>query len=656
MRRLGLRSLPLLLLGVALLAACAHPPVIRDGVPVAYEEAVAADLEQARELLARGQPAEARRVLERFMVELAESGRADEALFLLGETRLALGDRVAAAAAWRGLVERHPRSRLNPRAAYRAAEVYRDLGRPEDGRRVLKRAEWRLADDRLRRRIHRLRADLARAAGDYTDAVRALALARRDTESADALIEIDLELDELIDDRLRDSELKSMVATLPRGPVFDRTNLAIARRALSRGDYAAAELALARLPRRLRSVDEVERGRLLERVRRGAVAVIETLGLAVPLSGPYSPFGESVLQGVVLALELFDDPDTPYRIAVRDTEGTPQAGSRAVGELVQAGVSAIIGPVSSAVSAAAAPSAEAGRTPLLTLAKREDISELGDFVFRLGLTPADEVQALVSYAIEVRQYRSFAILYPNDDPGSELKDLFWDKVEALGGRIVGVEHYEPEAVDVQDEIKKLLGLYYLTEEEQGLLELRDRLLRRPLENAVELEDPGLADLPPYVDFDALFIPDVAEKVGLILPQLRFYDVSDVTYLGGSEWNSPELIERGGREAVRAIFVDAFFAWSPEPHIESFVQRYYAAYGRQPDLHAAQGYDAAMLLRSLIRSDGLLSREQLRRRILSVRGYSGTTGSTSFNSSGGTRKSPSVLTVNRGAIRLVDELP
>ncbi len=94
-----------------------HPPVIRDGVPVPSEAAVAADLEQARELIARGQPAQARRVLERFMVELTESSRADEALFLLGEVRLALGDRVAAAAAWRGVVERHPRSRLNPRAA-----------------------------------------------------------------------------------------------------------------------------------------------------------------------------------------------------------------------------------------------------------------------------------------------------------------------------------------------------------------------------------------------------------------------------------------------------------------------------------------------------------------------------------------------------------
>ncbi len=211
-------------------------------------------------------------------------------------------------------------------------------------------------------------------------------------------------------------------------------------------------------------------------------------------------------------------------------------------------------------------------------------------------------------------------------------------------------------MDVQQEIKKLVGLFYLTDEERELLKLRDRLLRRPLENAVELEDPSLADLPPYVDFDALFIPDLAERVGLILPQLRFYDVSDVTYLGGSEWNSPELIERGGRETVRAIFVDAFFVWSSQPHIERFVQRYYAAYGREPDLYAAEGYDAAMLLRDLLESDSLLSREQLRRRILSVQDYAGVTGLTSFDLSGGTRKSPSVLTVNRGAIQLVDQVP
>jgi ABC-type branched-subunit amino acid transport system substrate-binding protein len=641
---------------VILVVACAHAPVMRNGVPVPYEEAVAGDLVLAREHLAGGRADDASRVLERFLVELAQSSRVDEALFLLGEARLAQNEPEAAAALWRRLVEDHRRSRLSPEAGYRAAEIYRDLGRPEDGRRVLENAEWRLADDTLRPRIHRLRADLARAAGDYADAVRALALSRRDVEGVDALIEIDLELDELIDDRLRDRELERLVETLPRGPVYDRVNLAIARRALARADYQAAELALARLPRRLREEEEAERQRLERRTRRGAAAVVGTLGLAVPLSGPYSQFGEAVLQGVVLALDLFDDPDAPYRIAVRDTEGDTEAGMRAVSELVEEGVSAIIGPLSSSVAAAAAPSAEAGGTPLLTLAKREDISELGDYVFRLGLTASDEVHALASYAVEVREYRNFAILYPDDTQGVALKNLFWDEVEALGGRIVGVEHYDPEEVDVQGEIKKLVGLSYLTDEERELLELRDRLLRRPLENAVELEDPSLADLPPYIDFDALFIPDLAERVGLILPQLRFYDVSDVTYLGGSEWNSPELIERGGREAVRAIFVDAFFAWSSQPHIERFVQRYYAAYAREPDLYAAEGYDAAMLLRGLIQSDSLLSREQLRRQILSVQDYAGMTGLTSFDPSGGTRKSPNVLTVNRGAIQLVDQVP
>ncbi len=639
-----------------LLLACARPPVIRNGIAVPYEEAAAADLALAREQLASGELEEARRVLERFLRELVESGRIDEALFLLGEVQLALGEREGAAATWRRLVEEESRSPLNPEAGLRAGEVYRDLGRPEDGRRVLERTEWRLANDRLRPRIHRLRADLARASGDYADAVRALALSRRDTDSPDALLEIDLELDELIEDRLRDAALESLVATLPRGPVYDRVNLEIASRALARSDYEAAELALARLPRRLRGLDEAERQQLLDRTRRGSATVVETLGVAVPLSGPFAPFGEAVLQGVVLALDLFDDPSTPYRIAIRDTEGQVDAGSRAVRELVEEGVSAIIGPLSSAVSAAAAPSAEAAGTPLLTLSRRDDISKLGDFIFRFGLTPEDEVSTLASYAVEVREYRSFAILYPDDDQGLALKNLFWEKVEALGGRIVGVERYDPGAVDVQEEIKKLVGLHYLTDEEKELLKLRDRLLRHPVENAAQLEDPSLADLPPYVDFDALFIPDVGEKVGLILPQLRFYDVSDVTYLGGSEWNSSELVERGGSEAVRAIFVDAFFVWSPQPGVERFVQRYYAAYGREPDVYAAEGYDAAMLLRRLIQSNGTISREQLRRRILLVTDYSGLTGLTSFDESGGTRKSPNVLTVNRGAIRLVNEVP
>ncbi len=638
------------------LAACAQPQVLRDGVMMPYERAAEADLRRARELIAGGRLEQARGVLDGFLAELPSSRRTDEALFLLGEVQLELGDAERAALTWRRLLERYPRSRLAPETRLRTARTYRELGRPEIGRRILAEARFERADDQLRVQMYRLLADLARAAGDYPEAVRALAHSLRDAQDTAEIFEIELELDELIADRLRDQELEALGDRLPRGPVFDQVQIETARRAIQRAEFDAALGALDRLPRRLRPRDEAERVRLLAQADAGARVVMHTLGLAVPLSGPYASFGDSVLRGVTLALEIFGDPPGRYRLIVRDTAGDLERGSAAVRALAGEGVRAIIGPMRSIVAAEAAPLAEQARVPLLTLAPSEGLDFLGDFIFRLGMTPSDQVEVLLDYAVHRKGYSRFAILYPRDDYGTTFKNLFWDEVEELGGLVVGVESYAPDAVDLQTEIKKLVGLHYITEEEQEILEEREKLRRRPAENEERLAELGEMDRPPYVDFDALFIPDIAQKVGLILPQLRFYDVREVTFLGPSDWNDEKLVEIAGRDASGVVFANAFYPQSQNPRVVDFVSRFRGAFGSTPDLFAAQGYDAAVILSTLIDRAGQISREQLRQELLVVNGFHGVSGLTAFDETGGSRKELRLLTVHRGTIRDLEDLP
>ena len=651
---MGVRWTRLLCIALAL-GACAQPQVMRDGVPVPYERAAESDLRRAQEHVDSGQLEQARQVLEGSLAELPSSRRADEALFLLGEVQVELGEPEHAVLAWRRLLERHPRSRRAPEASLRLAELYREFGRPEIGRLILEDAPFERASGPLRVRMYRLLADLARAVGDYPEAVRALAYSLRDARDAEVLFEIELELDELIGDRLRDRELESLVRRLPRGPVFDQVQLEIARRAIQRTEFDEALAALDRLPRRLRPREDAERVRLLAQAGAGARAVMHTLGLAVPLSGPYASFGESVLRGVTLALGVFDDSPGRYSVLVRDTAGDLARGSQAVRELTKKGVKAIIGPMRSVVAAEAAPLAQQARVPMLTLAPREDLPLLGEFIFRLGLTASDQVRVLLDYAIREKGYRRFAILYPKDDYGRTFKNLFWDELEQLGGLVVGVEGYTPEAVDLQTEIRKLVGLHYLSDEERKLLAERERLRRRPDENEERLTQLARMNLPPYIDFDALFIPDVAHEVGLILPQLRFYDIRDVAFLGPSDWNDEKLVEIAGRDASGVVFAEAFFAQSRNPTVADFVSRFRVAFGQVPDLFAAQGYDAAAILRTLIDRAGQISRDQLREELLFVTDFQGVSGLTSFDEIGGTRKELHLLTVHRGMIRALDDL-
>jgi hypothetical protein len=263
--------------------------------------------------------------------------------------------------------------------------------------------------------------------------------------------------------------------------------------------------------------------------------------------------------------------------------------------------------------------------------------------------------------MDALEAQRFAVLYPKDAYGIEYKNLFWEEVEKRGGRMVGIEAYDPASVDIQTEIKKLVGLYYVTPDEGARIEKRDRLSRRREQNRAELASPELADLPPYVDFDALFIPEVAAKVGVILPQLRFYDVADVALLGTSDWNDPKLVELAAQEAEDSVFVDSFSAGNDDPLVQEFVSAYLAAYGEAPDAYAAQGYEAAALLRGLVsrRASAPSSAEltdELRLFPQRLPEFRAVAGLRSFDAVGGSVRDLAILTVKRRQIRGYDRDP
>lgn len=633
----------------ALLLSCAQPEVVRNGSSLPYEQAADADLAQAKAALAKGDAAKAEQILTRFETELGKSKRADEALFMLGEAQVARKKPEQAASSYRRLVEDYPSSPQNVEAALRAAQLYQKLGRAADGRAVIERATEDRADAATRAKLYRLDADLARSLGDWPEVVRALALARRDTPDPNQLMEIDTEVADLLEVRLREPELEALAPRLPKGPVYDRVNLEIARRALARGDVAAGRTALDRLPRRLSDADEAERSILQARAADLAGEAAATLGVVLPLSGSYAKVGESILRGIALGAGLYEEKSSQLHLLVRDSGGEAARAAAAVTELAGLRVAAIIGPVRSGEAIAAAPAAESARVPLLSFARRDDIAGLGEYVFRLGLTPGDQAAQLVKWCADQRGCKRFAILYPADEYGLSFKDRFWEAVEANGGTVVGVEKYPPGSVDWQPEIKRLVGLDHLSRDQQALVDERNKLRRRAADNADKLASPRFQGLPPYVDFDAIFIPDDAPSVGLILPQLRFFDVRDAVYLGGSGWNDPVLVKIAGREAQRAVFTDEFFAGSQRPEVVEFVRRYAAAYGVPPDEYAAEGYDAAALLRYVLAGGDSPGGEVVRDRLLRVNAFPGVSGVQSFDAAGGARKSLEFLTVRENAI-------
>jgi ABC-type branched-subunit amino acid transport system substrate-binding protein len=363
-----------------------------------------------------------------------------------------------------------------------------------------------------------------------------------------------------------------------------------------------------------------------------------TIGVILPLSGIHQPFGERALQGIQLGLKEIDSQGkkTPVSFVIRDSKGNPLEAEKAVEELVtKEKVIAIIGPLLTITVDKAARKAQQLKVPLLTFSQKETLYGKGEFVFQNSLTPSEQIQALVIYATKELGLRTFAVFYPNSPYGLHFKNLFTQEVVQRSGKVLGAVAYHEEQTDFSQEIK---GFFRI----------------KTTQKETSRRTKGGEEFKLGLSVDGLFIPDTHDRVGLILSQMAYFDVSGLTFLGTNAWNGPDLISIAGKSAEGAVFVDTFFKKAPSPFIARFVEEFQKTYQREPETLEALTYDGARLLLEIIRSKGVSSPIQMRDELRKVQNFQGVSGLKGFGEGGKTIRTLSILRVNKGQIEQVSQ--
>jgi hypothetical protein len=67
-----------------------------------------------------------------------------------------------------------------------------------------------------------------------------------------------------------------------------------------------------------------------------------------------------------------------------------------------------------------------------------------------------------------------------------------------------------------------------------------------------------------IDFQALFIPDSASRINMILPQLAFNDVKDIVLLGTNLWHHESLPGQTKGYNRQTVITDGYFGSSRKP--------------------------------------------------------------------------------------------
>src|SRR5437764_5222351 len=310
------------------------------------------------------------------------------------------------------------------------------------------------------------------------------------------------------------------------------------------------------------------------------------------MTGPQATFGQSTHNGIVMAIDEINAKGgingRKIKVITEDDQSKQDEAATAVTKLIsQNNVIAVLGEVASSASIAAAPICQANKVPMITPSSTNDeVTRKGDYIFRVCFTDSyqGEYQAVFAdqWCTANNKPKTVAMLTDvKSDYSQGLAKVFSGKFGALGGKIVGTQSYANGDSDFRSQLTAIKAnntsiIYvpgYYTDIGQIAIHARDRVITHPL-------------------------------------------------LGGDGWESPKLIEIGGKALEGCFYTNHYFYADPAPVVSNFVQKYKDRYGQIPDALAALGYDAMKTLADAMKRASKLDGPSLRDAIAQTKGLVG----------------------------------
>jgi branched-chain amino acid transport system substrate-binding protein len=338
------------------------------------------------------------------------------------------------------------------------------------------------------------------------------------------------------------------------------------------------------------------------------------VGAIVSETGAAASYGGKVKKGLDLAQEEINAEGgfngKALELVYRDDGTNQEVGRQVAQELIdEVGVGAIIGAVSSSVTLAIAPIAEAEKVILLSpTASTPDITQAGYYIFRTYPSDILEGTAMANFARDLGVER-MAIFAVDNEFGRGVNEVFAGEFESRFRKIVkSVDFPEGEASELAEEIE-----------------------------ALKDEQP-----------DGIYIVAYVEDVANIVKLIRDAGLESVI-LTTSSVSDGDLVELVGMAAENIVFPRAstFDPDSESAEVRNFVEAYREKYGEDPDDFAAHGYDALHVLLEGMQKGKSTHPDNIKVGLLAVSDYDGPSGRVAFDEHGDIIQYPRLFVVRQG---------
>ena len=337
------------------------------------------------------------------------------------------------------------------------------------------------------------------------------------------------------------------------------------------------------------------------------------IGGIIPKTGEVAVYGNTTENGIKLAIEQInaaggmDGKQVEY--ISYDDKGDPTEAVNIYGKLMDEGVNAIIGAITSKPTLAVAGAAVSDGIPMITpTGTQADITEGKPNVFRACFTDPYQGVLLATYAKDTLNAKTAAILRNNSsDYSMGIADQFVQTAKEKGIEIVADEGYSNTDNDFKAQLTN-----------------------------INAKNP-----------DVLVVPDYYEKVALVTVQARQVGLKS-TFLGGDGWDgvAKTLDASDYKDIENSFFTNHFSLEDTNEKVKEFIATYTDKYGEDPSAFAALGFDAVYILKMAIEAAGSLDSEAVTDALKAVK-FEGVTGSLTFDENNNPIKAGTIIKIENG---------
>lgn len=341
-------------------------------------------------------------------------------------------------------------------------------------------------------------------------------------------------------------------------------------------------------------------------------ATIKIGGLG-PLTGPLAIYGVTATNGSKLAFEEINKNGgilgKQVEFVLFDEKGDSTEAVTAYNRLVDEGVVALVGDITSKPSLAVAEIAAQDNMPMITPTGTQfNITEAGPNVFRVCFTDSYQGVILANLAKNNLKANTVAIMVNNSSDYSDgVAEAFIKEAERLGLKIVAKEGYAEGDKDFRAQLTK-----------------------------VAATNP-----------DVLLVPDYYEQVALITTQAREVGVKS-TFIGPDGWDGvAKALDSSAYGAVEnSYFTNHYSVEDTNEKVQNFLKAYREKYKDEPSAFSALSYDAAYLMKDAIEKAGSIDKDAIVK-AMKESDFAGVTGHLRFDEKNNPVKAVTVLKVVNG---------